>query len=72
MNTQIFIGVAVAVTCLLGIRHEKWLLANTKKGQRIVRWFGEAKAPWVWRGLCGIGILFGVLLAADIIRPVQW
>ena len=69
---QIFIGVAFALLCLLGLWREKWLLTNSGHGQRLTRWFGEARARWVLRALLIAGAVFGALLAANVIRPVQW
>ena len=69
---QIFIGVTVAVLCVAGLCKDRWFLAHTKKGKRLIRWLGEEKAIWLLRGLFGLGILFGLLLATDIISPVKW
>ena len=69
---QIFIGVTIALLCGIGLVKERWFLTHTKKGERLVRWFGEKKATWVLRGLFGLGILVGILIAMNIIRPVMW
>ena len=69
---QIFIGSVSAALCLAGIWHDRWLLTETKKGKRLVAWFGEHRALWVLRGLLAAGLLFGVLLATNVIRPIRW
>ena len=69
---QIFIGITVAVLCAAGLCKERWFLTRTKKGKRLIGWFGEEKAIWVLRGLFGLGMLFGLLLAMNVIRPVRW
>jgi hypothetical protein len=65
-------GMAVALLCATGLWHDRWFLENTGKGQRLVRWLGEANALWTLRGLFVAGILFGVLLAVGIITPIRW
>ena len=69
---QILIGGVTSALCLLGIAHSRWMLRETRKGQLLVRWFGEDRAIWILRGLLIAGIVFGVLLAMNIIRPIQW
>jgi hypothetical protein len=70
---QLLMGIAVASVCLLGLWKDRWFLANTKKGKQFARWFGEERGLWALRILFGVGALFGVLLASDIIRPIaQW
>jgi hypothetical protein len=71
-NEQVLMGIFVALLCAAGLWHEQWFLANTRKGQRLVGWFGLHRAALVLRLLLGIGVLFGILLAADVIRPVRW
>ena len=69
---QIFIGITVAVLCAAGLCKDRWFLTRTKKGKRLIGWFGEEKAIWVLRGLFGLGMLFGLLMAMNVIRPVNW
>lgn len=69
---QIFIGLTVAVLCAVGIYKDRWFLTQTKKGKRLIGWFGEEKAIWVLRGVYGLGMLFGLLMALNVIRPVNW
>jgi len=71
-SEQILMGTAVAVLCGLGLWKGRWFLENTAKGRRMVRWFGPRRALWVLQLLLGMGALFGILLAADLIRPMQW
>lgn len=69
---QILMGLAMAMLCLTGLVKDRWLLANTNKGRRLVGWLGETRALWLFRVLMGFGIVFGVLLAGNWIRPVHW
>lgn len=69
---QLFMGVAVAALCLMGLCHQQWLLTHTKKGQWLVERFGEQRALWVLRGLLLAGMVFGGLLAAEIVNPIRW
>lgn len=72
LNEQILIGALIVLLCATGLWHDRWFLENTRKGQRLIRWFGEGKALWVLRAFLGGGVVFGILLAVGIIRPVQW
>ena len=69
---QIFIGAMVAVLCLVGFFKDRWFLQNTRKGKWLAEKFGEQTSLWIVRGLLGTGTLFGVLLACNVIQPVQW
>lgn len=70
-NDQILMGVIIAAGCLAGLRQRDWILAQTGWGARFTRWFG-ARAGIVLRAVLCLGIVFGGLLAANLIRPVQW
>lgn len=71
-SQDVVMGTAIVLVCLMLLVRERWFLAETGKGQRLVRRFGMARAVWILRGvLLGIAILGG-LLAGGIIRPVQW
>ena len=72
MNEQQFMGAAVALLCGIGWYHQRWLITETAKGRRLVQWFGNRGGIWVLRGLLGTGIVFGSLLANDVIRPMRW
>ncbi|MCR9230157.1 MULTISPECIES: hypothetical protein [Gimesia] len=69
---NVVIGLFVAAFSLWGLIKEKWFLAETRKGQKLTRWFGPARAVWVLRVIFLVGILFGLLLAGGLIRPIQW
>jgi hypothetical protein len=69
---QIIIGALVAALCLAGLWQSGWFVANTKKGRWLAERFGETRALWTLRILFGLGALFGVLLATNVVRPVQW
>lgn len=71
-NEQILIGAGTAAVCAVGFWQAHWFLQQTRKGQRLVRWFGYAGAVVVLRSLFAMGTLFGVALATDWIHPLQW
>ncbi len=71
-SDQVLMGVGVAVVCLAGLVRADWFLAETRKGQRLVRWLGQPWAGRVFRALMGLGIVFGLLLASGVVNPVQW
>ena len=72
IQQHVLVGGTVVALCLFVFSREHWVLEKTTKGQRLVRWFGLNTAPWVLRGLTAGGMVFGGLLAAGIIRPIQW
>lgn len=72
LKEQMVVGGLVVVLCVTGLLKDRWFLANTKKGRKLVGWFGESKALWVLRGLFVGGAVLGLLLATNVIRPVQW
>lgn len=69
---HVLMGGLIVVLCGLVGSKERWVLENSKNGQRLVRWFGQHSAIWVLRGLVAFGMIFGALLAIGIIRPIQW
>lgn len=69
---QIAIGVLTAGLCLVGIWHREWLVQETRKGRRLSNWCGKTRALWIVTILLGVGVLWGVLLALDIVHPVKW
>ena len=71
-NDQAVMGTAIALVCTVGLVKSAWLFERTKKGQRLAQWFGERAGLWLLRGLMCSGIVFGVLAAVDIIRPIRW
>lgn len=72
IRDNVLVGGLVIILCALVATKERWVLESSKKGQRLVRWFGPGIAVWVLRGLLAFGIVFGALLAGGIIRPIQW
>ena len=69
---QTLMGTAVAVACVVGLKHSEWLVKNTKKGRWLTERLGEKKALWSVRVFLVFGVLFGVLLAVGIVSPVTW
>lgn len=73
MNRQdLLVGVLVAALCTLLLIKHRWFLEKTTKGQWLSAWLGSARASVVLRVLAVCGIVFGLLLAGGIIRPVHW
>jgi hypothetical protein len=70
--TQTAIGAVVVGLCLFGMWHDRWLRENSRYGRRLVNVFGEIGGRRALFVLLAAGIVFGILLAADIIRPIQW
>lgn len=71
-NEQILIGSTTAILCLIGLRYDHWFLEQTEKGRRLARWFGPRTALWILRIGFLAGAAFGVLLALDILHPIEW
>ena len=69
---QILVGALVALVSLHGLWKADWLLEHTRKGQKLVGWLGPEKALWVLRGLLIAAVVFGVLLATNVVRPIRW
>ncbi|MFP6701663.1 MAG: hypothetical protein VB861_07950 [Planctomycetaceae bacterium] len=69
MNEQQLIGSMVALLGGVGWYHSSWLLEQTSKGRRLVGWFGPTWGVWVLRGLLACVVVFGILLAADVVGP---
>ena len=70
--TQTAMGVLVAGLCLFALWHIGWLLENSRYGRRLVIWFGPVGGRRALVGFFVAGVVFGILLAADVIRPIQW
>jgi len=71
-NEQILIGYTTAALCVAGLFKSSWLLEHSRHGQRLIRWFGADRAPYVLKLLLGLGFLFGILLGSDWIQPIRW
>ncbi|MEX0715855.1 MAG: hypothetical protein WD066_04675 [Planctomycetaceae bacterium] len=72
MNERILIGALTAILCAWGLWSDRWFLEETRKGRALARRVGPDVAVWILRALFFCGILFGLLLATGIIRPVRW
>jgi hypothetical protein len=72
VNSQVFMGTAIAVVCSLGIWQAHWCLAETVKGRRLVDAFGSGRALLMWRMTLLLGIAFGAALAAGFVNPISW
>lgn len=65
-------GVAIILACLMILFREQWFLAETIKGQRLVKRFGPDRALWVLRGILFSLATVGSLLATGVIHPIRW
>jgi hypothetical protein len=72
VSSQTAMGVMVALLCLYGLSRRRWFFENTRKGRRLAQWFGETGGLRLLVGLLFAGMIFGVLLATDVIRPIHW
>jgi hypothetical protein len=72
ITSQTAMGGFVALLCLYGLWRHRWLFENTRKGWRLAQWFGETGGLRVLVGLMLAGLIFGLLLAGDVIRPLHW
>jgi hypothetical protein len=70
--TQTAMGVMVVGLCLFAAWHNDWLLVNSRYGRRLVIWFGPVGGRRALIGFFLAGAVFGVLLAADVVRPIHW
>ena len=71
-HDHLLMGLGISGMSLACLARHRWLLANTSKGQRLVRSFGEPTARLVFALVCLGGIVFGSLLALGVIQPVAW
>ena len=69
---QILIGALVALLAAHGLWKARWLLEQTRKGQRLTHWLGFERALITLRVILLLGALFGILLATNVIRPIRW
>ena len=69
---QLFMGLAAAALCALGLWKSDWFLRNTRKGQRLVESCGDTYAIWIWRLLMTCGLVLGLLFARGILNPLRW
>jgi hypothetical protein len=70
MNEQQLIGLVVVVLGCVGWYRQRWLLEQTPKGRRLVGWFGLVGGVRVLRFLLAAVVVFGLLLACDVIGPL--
>jgi hypothetical protein len=71
-NEQILIGYTTAALCIVGLAQADWLLNHSRHGQRLIRWFGPRRAPFVLRLILLMGTVLGLLLGNDWIQPIRW
>jgi len=69
---HVLVGGVIVLLCSWALFRQAWILESSQKGQRLVRRFGPQAAPWILRLVLAAGIVFGGLLAAGIVRPIQW
>ena len=73
MNRErLLIGLTIALLCGVGAAKVRWLVGETPKGRWLAGRLGEPRARRVLRALLAAGAAFGTLLAAGVVRPVEW
>lgn len=72
VTEQLLMGGLIAGLCVLGLWHSAWFLRETRKGQRIVGWFGPGRGLVVLRLLFCVGAVLGVLIALGVLRGIAW
>jgi hypothetical protein len=72
VTQQVAMGMMVAAACAVGLWYDQVLLVHSRYGRLLSRLFGPARGLWVLRVLLILGIVFGILLAVDVIRPIHW
>lgn len=65
-------GAGIVTLCVMLLFRERRILEQTRRGRRLVEWYGPVRAPWVFRAMLLAGITFGGLLANGVVRPIQW
>lgn len=65
-------GIGIVLVCLMLMTRDRWFLAETSKGRRLVAWLGETWGLWVLRGVLLALAALGALLASGLIRPIRW
>ena len=70
MNEQQLIGSILAVLGGVGCYHQRWLLEQTSKGRRLIGWFGPRGGLCALRAMLAGVVVFGILLASNVIRPM--
>jgi hypothetical protein len=70
--TQTAMGAMIVGLCLFGIWHRDWMLVNSRYGRRLVIWFGPEGGRRALISFLLLGVVFGILLAADVVRPMHW
>ncbi|GAB4148993.1 MAG: hypothetical protein Tsb009_23090 [Planctomycetaceae bacterium] len=71
-NDQIVMGAGIAFVSAIGFFKANWILAETRKGQWLTENLGKQQASWTLHGVMLAGVVFGLLLATDFIRPMRW
>ena len=72
IRQDIAVGSIIVLLGATVVFKERVFLEKTKKGQRLVAWFGADRARWVLRGITMAVMFFGALLTGGVIKPVQW
>lgn len=69
---QILMGIATAAACGWAIAKRRWLLTRTRKGRWLSQRLGREGASRFLVALLAAGVVFGLLLATNVISPVRW
>lgn len=68
---HVAMGLGIVFVSLILLLNQQRLLADSRYGRQLRHWFGEERAPLVLRGLLALTAIFGVLLAIEVVRPLN-
>ncbi len=69
MQTQTFMGLAIAALSVLGLIRATTILRASRMAQKLADKAGSERALLVVRGLLSMALLFGLALAARFVNP---
>ena len=68
---QIFIGSVFAVVCLIVVWQARWMREHSKIGRALASRLGATGGLWALRGIFAVLAILGILLATNVLQPLQ-
>jgi hypothetical protein len=68
---HVAMGLAIVLVSLFLLINQQRLLVHSRYGRLLRHWFGEERSPHVLRVLLALTAIFGVLLAIEVVRPLN-
>lgn len=68
---HVAMGLGIVFVSLILLLNQQRLLVHSRYGRQLRHWFGEERAPFVLRSLLTLTAIFGVLLAIEVVRPLN-